>query len=112
LEKKQNFLKKEFHKLGIKARFSSAKWDYYQALLSRGDSKLCDYIYEVYKNGANLGAFKSVYKEFRKAKKLPPSDYYALREIPLYEDLPWDFIKISPNKEFLLSEHARLISED
>ncbi|MBP7211782.1 radical SAM protein [bacterium] len=110
LEKKQNYLKKEFHKMGVKANFSSAKWDYYQALLSRGDEKLGKYIYEVYKNGANLGALKSVYKDFYKSKLLPDSDYYALREIPTTENLPWDFIKINPGKDFLKQEHDRLLN--
>lgn len=109
LEKKQNYLKKEFHKLGIKANFSSIKWDYYQALLSRGDSTLCDYVLEVYKAGGNIGAFKSEYKKFAKGRNLPDSDYYAARQIGLDEDLAWDFIEISPGKEFLKKEYKRLI---
>lgn len=44
LEKKQNYLKKEFHKLGVKTNFTSPKWDYYQTLLSRGGRDLCEYV--------------------------------------------------------------------
>lgn len=111
LEKKQNFLKKEFHKLGIKARFSSIKWDYYQALLSRGDESLTDYILRVYKHGGNIGAFKTAYRELAKENGLPDSDSFAQREYNLDEPLPWDFIKISPEKELLKKEYKRLLGK-
>lgn len=112
LEKKQNYLKKEFHKIGVKARFSSIKWDYYQALLSRGDSSLSDYILKVHKAGGNIGAFKTAYKEMIETKKSPDSDYFASREIPLEEKLPWDFIEISPGKEILIKDHARMLKNN
>lgn len=109
LEKKQNYLKKEFHKLGVKANFSSPKWDYYQTLLSRGGSELSDYVLKVYELGGNIGAFKTAYKEIAELKGLPESDFYALREYNLDEVLPWDFIEVPPGKEFLKKEHARLL---
>lgn len=49
LENKSNYLKKELHKLGVTAHISSIKWDYWQAVLSRGDETLNDFILEVYK---------------------------------------------------------------
>lgn len=111
LEKKQNYLKKEFHKLGIKANFSSPKWDYYQALLSRGGRELCDYVLKVYELGGNIGAFKTAYKEIAKLNNLPDSDFYAQRAYDLSENLPWNFIDVPPGKEFLIREHARLLSK-
>ena len=111
LEKKQNYLKKEFHKLGVKANFSSPKWDYYQALLSRGGRELTDYILKVYELGGNIGAFKTAYKEVQKANNLPDSDFYVQRELGLEENLPWDFIEVTPGKEFLKKEHARLLKK-
>lgn len=110
LEKKQNYLKKEFHKLGVKANFSSAKWDYCQTLLSRGGRELNDYILKAYELGGNLGAFKAAYKQISKSKKLPDSDFYTLRNFNLEENLPWDFIDVPPGKEFLKKEYKRLIS--
>lgn len=110
LEQKINYLKKEFHKLGIKARFSSPKWDYYQTVLSRGSKEMADYIIKVYEMGGTLGAFKSAYKYFFKNKILPESDFFALREYNLEESLPWDFIQIPPGKEFLKKEYRRLLN--
>lgn len=111
LEKKQSYLKKEFHKLGVKAQFSSPKWDYFQTLLSRGGSELSDYILKIYELGGNLGAFKTAYREISQTHSLPDSDFYAEREYDLEEKLPWDFIKMSPNKDFLKKEHDRLLKK-
>lgn len=111
LEKKQNYLKKEFHKLGVKANFSSPKWDYYQALLSRGGRELGDYILRVYEQGGNIGAFKTAYRQFVESNNLRNSDYYAQREYDMEEKLPWDFLEIPPGKNFLKKEHDRLLKE-
>jgi len=102
LEKKQNYLKKEFHKLGLKASFSSIKWDYYQTVLSRGDETLTDYLIEVYKNGANLGAFKNSAKGLVDVSKF-------VGELDINSDLCWDIIKVKPEKFALINEHNRLL---
>ncbi len=111
LEKKYEYLKKEFHKLGIKINCSSAMWDYYQALISRGDRRLGQYLVELYKEGGNLGAFKQVYKKMHKQKLLPSSDYFATDEIPVERNLPWNFIKICPGAEALVKEYQRLLED-
>lgn len=109
LEKKNEYIKKQFAKIGIKARTGSVKWDYIQALLSRGGRKLTPYLIEVYKQGGNLGAFKSVYKEFEKSGMLKPADKIALDE-QCCENLPWNFIEYSRNCEFLNAEYQRLLA--
>ena len=107
LEEKSNYLRKELHKLGIQASISSAKWDYYQAMLSRGDSLLTDYLIEVYKRGGKLGVFRKVAKEFN-----INTDYYATDNYPYDKKLPWDFIDIRPGKEFLIAESKKLTQQD
>lgn len=104
LEKKAEYLKKELHKIGVKAQFASIKWDYYQAVLSRGDETFTDYLVEVYKNNAKIGAFKSA------AKDKIDTDYYALANYSYEQQLPWDFIEINPGKEFLISESEKLVN--
>ena len=105
LEKKSNYLRKELHKLGIQAVISSAKWDYWQALLSRGDDKLTDFLIEVYRQGGKLGAFKKAAKELN-----IDTDYYVLKNYEYDKVLPWDFIETMPGKEFLIKECERLIN--
>ncbi len=104
LEKRQNFLKKEFHKIGIKTNFSSIKWDYWQTVLSRGDEKMSDFIIDVYKNGSKLGTFKKSAKD-----KFNPDDY-VLRNYDLNENLPWDIIDLPPRKEVLIERHKKLLN--
>lgn len=106
LDAKSKYLKKELHQIGIQASISSAKWDYYQAVLSRGDEKLTDYLIEVYKQGGKLGAFKSA----ARALKID-TEYYANKTYPYEQKLPWDFIDTKPGKEFLIKESQRLISQ-
>ena len=107
LEKKQKYLSKEFHKMGVKFKFSSPKWDYYQAVLSRGDSSLTDFLIDVYKEGGKLGAYKSSAKKYG-----IDTDKFAEGNIDINQKLPWDFIKINPYKEFLQKEYLRLLNID
>lgn len=109
LEAKYQYLKKEFHKIGVKISCSSVKWDYIQSVFSRGDRRLAEYAIEVYRQGCNLGAFKSVYKQFSNSSKLPNSDYYAIYSRDLNSNLPWDFIKLYKCKSGLQQEFQRLI---
>lgn len=104
LEKRQNFLQKEFHKIGVKTSFSSIKWDYWQTVLSRGDDKISDFIIDVYQNGSKLGAFKKAAKD-----KFNPDDY-ALRDFNLNEALSWDIIDLPPSKEVLIERHKKLLN--
>ncbi len=106
LEKKSNYLRKELHKLGIQTVISSAKWDYWQALLSRGDEKITDLLIEVYKLGGNLGAFKKAAKNLK-----IDTDSYVLQNYPYDKVLAWDFIETMPGKEFLIKECERLINQ-
>lgn len=101
LEKKLEYVKKQFAKIGIKARTSSAKWDYVQALISRGSRELTPYLVEVYKTGGNLGAFKKVFKDF-------DSDKIALKEFSK-DDIVWDFIEYPKNTRFLKDCYDKLL---
>ncbi len=103
LEKKQKYLEKELAKLGIGSKFSSAKWDYWQTLLSRGNEDLTNFLIEVYKNGGKNGAYKSAFKSIEK-DTLKAINGYAYEEV-----LPWDFIETYPPKRLLLNEKDRLM---
>lgn len=102
LEKKQKYLEKEFAKLGIESKFSSAKWDFWQALLSRGDENLTEFLIEVYKNGGKNGAYKSAYK------KLKGNSLKAIQGFDFDEVLPWNFIEVYPGTDLLKKELNRL----
>ncbi len=105
LDKKIKYLTKELRKLGIQINVSSCKWDYYQAVLSRGDSRLTDYLTEVYKQGGKSGSFKKAAKDLN-----IDTDFYAIKTYDYCEKLPWENIIIRPGKEFLIKESQRLLS--
>lgn len=100
LEKKQKFLEKEFAKLGIGSKFSSAKWDYWQTVISRGDESLTERLIEIYRQGGKLGAYKSVLKN---------NIGRTIEGFDLEEALPWDFIENYPPKRLLINEYNRLL---
>ncbi len=106
LEEKSAYIKKEMHKIGVQASVSSAKWDYWQAVLSRGDNTFGDFLEEVYRSGGKLGAFKRA----AKLCNINP-DYYACENWSFDKKLPWDFIELKPGKEFLIKENQRLINQ-
>ena len=102
LEKKQRFIEKELAKLGIQTKFSSAKWDYWQTVLSRSGNEISELLVDVYKNGGKIGAYKSA------LKKLKIDITKSVNGFDINEPLPWDCINIEPRKELLINELKRL----
>ncbi len=94
LEKRISYLKKTFHKMGVNFRISSIEWDIIQGILSRYDKSLAEFLIEVVEKGANLGAFKQLWREKAKKGLLPSFDDAA--KIPFSNNitaLDWSFIK-------------------
>lgn len=105
LEKKSKYLQKQLHKLGIQANLPSVKWDYWQAVLSRGDESFTDFLIDTFKQGGKLGAFKASAKSNN-----INSDFYAYENLDFEASLPWDFIEMQPSKDLLIKENKRLIT--
>lgn len=98
LEKRINYLKKTFHKMGINFRIASVEWDIIQGILSRYNKSLAEFLIEVVKKGGNLGAFKQLWREKAKKGLLPPFEEAA--KIPFSNNitaLDWSFIKTDGN---------------
>ncbi|MBR6126600.1 radical SAM protein [bacterium] len=103
LESKQKYLEKELSKIGIKSKFSSPKWDFWQTVLSRADKNITPLLVYVYKNGGKIGAYKSGIKELNIDINKTIDGY------DFTEELPWDCIEIEPRKELLIKEYNRLL---
>lgn len=93
LEKKIQYLKKELHKIGVKLRPTSVHWDDVQAIFSRYPDSLFNYFEEVNKRGANLGAFKHIWREFEKRGELPDYEETVCMPINPGKESPWNFIE-------------------
>lgn len=87
-------------------RASSAKWDYFQAFLSRGDRRLSTLLVRFYELGGSLGSVKRAHKELKEEglADFPELDWYALRERAETEILPWDVINLGTPKHILYKE--------
>lgn len=103
LEKKQKFLEKELHKIGVSAKFGSIKWDYWQTVLSRGDESLTPFLIKVYEQGGKIGAYKSAQKDLN----LDITKF--INGFSIDENLPWDIIENEPTKQILKNEYNRLL---
>lgn len=66
LEDKINYLKKEFHLLGVDFRSPSIEWDMVQTILSVTCESLADFLIEVEEEGGSLGAFKKLWRKKQK----------------------------------------------
>jgi radical SAM superfamily enzyme YgiQ (UPF0313 family) len=105
VESRFAILKKQLVKV-VDFRPSSTKWDYFQAWLSRGDRRLAPLLVRFYELGGSLGSLNRAYKELKNEGKanFPNPDWYALRERPETEILPWDMITLGAPKSILWKE--------
>ena len=62
---------------------------------------------DIHNNQASIGTFKSSAR-----KNNIDTEYYATQNYAYEQSLPWDFIEISPGKEFLIEESKRLVCQD
>lgn len=105
LEKKSAYIKKSLAKVGIDCRMTSIKWDFIQAVLSRGDRRLSDYLLKVHEYGGNLGSFTRAYKELKNI--MPSLESYGQKERQKDDLLPWDIVETGICKETLYKLSGR-----
>jgi len=100
----------------IKSRQIAYNWhespvSYVEAIIARGDRKLCDVIVDAFENGAKFDGWGEHFKFdvwMNSMEKFGlDGDFYACREREYDEILPWDFIDIGVTKEFLISENEK-----
>ncbi len=115
IELKQQFLKEKLTNKCIKYNWHNPSISRLEAVISRGDEKICDLVYEAFKAGAkfdsweeklNLDAWK---KAFEKTG-IDPKDY-ANKEYNLDDEFVWDNIMHGVTKEFLKREYTKALEE-
>ena len=90
LQKRMDYLKKSFHKMGVQFHSSSLEWDMIQSILSRYQESLADFLIEVVENGASLGAFKKVWREHNKKGLLLSLESLAKTPLNNIKALKWN----------------------
>ena len=111
-----NYLKeKTKHIKGLKINYHEKFISQIEAVLTRGDRSLCDYIYALYKKGCYLDAWgeyfdKNVWKETAEELGFTLEEK-AQKTFDLEETLPWDFIDTGLDKEWLQNEYRHAYTQ-
>jgi radical SAM superfamily enzyme YgiQ (UPF0313 family) len=100
LKEKRRLLEKALRPLGVEVDFLSPREASLQSLLSRGDRRVADLLET---------AARDCGGDLRKALPRWPHDpeWFAAREVPVEDRLPWDFIDQGLEKAFLAREYRR-----
>ncbi|MBE7702817.1 MAG: TIGR03960 family B12-binding radical SAM protein [Cyanobacteria bacterium SIG28] len=98
------------HIKGLKINYHEKFVSQIEAVLTRGDKKLSNYIYELYKKGCYLDAWgehfdKNVWRETAEECGLSLEEL-AQHQFDLHLPLPWDFINVGLDKSWLQQEYC------
>lgn len=101
-------VKEQLNHKSIKYNWHEADVTVLEGILARGDRKIAKAILKAYENGAVFDAWSEYYDNQRWLDAFAECgidpDFYTMRERPLDEIFPWDFIDVGVTKEFLKRE--------
>jgi radical SAM family uncharacterized protein len=108
IERKQRYMKDLFRNTHIRFAYHDARTGRIEAILARGDRKLCPVIQKVWEMGAEYDSWTEFfdYDRWMEAFKecgIDP-DSYAARERDPYEPEPWDHISCGVTSDYLRRE--------
>jgi len=114
LLRKQNMLRKEFVKRKIRFKFYSVYQSAIEAVFSRGDFAVSKALQNAVYQDTICDAWSEFF-DFNKWQNIfENSDIdikdYASRDYKLEEQLPWDFIDMGVNKDFLKKEYMNAVN--
>lgn len=113
LTAKQELLNLGLRRKGVRLSWSDPKVSLLEAVLSRGDRRLGKVIYRAWQSGSTFDAWSEHFNYGNwlcafEETGLEPA-YYAQRERPLDEPLPWSHIDVGVTTAFLKREYRRAI---
>ena len=103
------------HIKGLKINYHEKYVSEIEAVLTRGDEKLCHYIEALYKKGCYLDAWgenfdKNVWKDTAVELGFSLAGL-AQKTYCVNEPLPWDFVDIGVNKDWFINEYNLAMAE-
>ncbi|MBI4301118.1 MAG: TIGR03960 family B12-binding radical SAM protein, partial [Chloroflexi bacterium] len=111
LEDKLAILRSGLKKLGAPLSWPDPSVSLLEAVLARGDRRLGRAIYQAWRSGCAFDAWSEHFRFDKWASAFEAagldSSFYAHRQRPLDEVLPWDHIDIGVNPAFLKREYLR-----
>ena len=110
------YLKEKTDKIkGVKINYHEKFVSQMEAVLTRGDDKLCNYIEALYKKGCYLDAWgeyfnKHIWQDTAVECGLNLAEL-AEKEFGLTESLPWEFIDTGIDKTWLINEYKQAFAQ-
>lgn len=103
------------HIKGLKINYHESSVSQIEAVLTRGDKSLCDYIYTLYKKGCYLDAWGEHFDKDVWAQTAEECGFslskLAQKEYGLEDNLPWDFVNVGLSKEWLQKEYETALMQ-
>ena len=101
-------VKEQLNRKSIKYNWHEADVTVLEGILARGDRRLAKALVRIYEKGGIFDAWTEFFDNSRWIEAFAEcgidTDFYAMRERPLDEIFPWDFIDDGVSKEFLKRE--------
>ncbi len=108
-------VKAQLNHKSIRYNWHEADVTVLEGILARGDRKISDAIIKVYEKGALFDAWNEYFDYDRWLEAFEECgidpDFYTMRERPLDELFPWDFIDIGVTKEFMIRQWQTAMQE-
>ncbi len=106
-----NLLRSSITAKNVTYNWHDAETSLIEAVLSRGDRRVADAIEQVWRRGGRLDAWSDYFSVARWMQAFADTgidpDFYALRERPSDEVLPWDMIDVGVRKAHLIKEREK-----
>ena len=111
-----NYLKdKTKHIKSLKINYHESSVSQIEAVLTRGDKTLCDYIYALYQKGCYLDAWGEHFDREVWTKAAEECGFslaeLAQKQYGLDDVLPWDFVNVGLSKEWLQNEYKSALEQ-
>ena len=102
-------VKEQLNRKSIKYNWHEADVTVLEGILARGDRRIAPALLKVYEKGGIFDAWTEFFDNNRWVEAFAEcgidTDFYTMRERPLDEIFPWDFIDIGVSKQFLRREY-------
>ena len=111
-----NYLKEKTKNIkGLKLNYHERFVSQIEAVLTRGNSSLCDYIESLYKKGCYLDAWgeyfdKNVWSQTAEECGIDIKSL-AMKTFSTKEELPWNFIDVGIDKQWLIDEYNKAFEQ-
>ncbi len=116
VREKINALRSSIKSRNIVYNWHETPVSYLEAIFARGDRRVCDVLIKAFEKGAKFDGWSEYFdfdnwmEAFKECNV--DGDFYAYREREYDEILPWDFVDVGVNKEFLIKENEKAKKEE